>query len=93
MIDVSSISSVHCTYPINKEDGETDNFRPPFQQPGQVKEIDFLLTNGERENLNITIPTVFRIVDEEGSYQTSDLQKFEKAYIRLVTEGIAEDNE
>ena len=52
--------------------------------------VEILYVGGERRNLDIATPTVLRILDDTGVIiETTDLQKFEEAYLSVITNGEA----
>lgn len=84
VVDLCDIMELRCSYPIEDKSDENVDENLPGLKPGQIKQLEISLANGERINIDLTVKTVFRIIDEEGSQkETTNLQTFEESYIKV----------
>lgn len=92
IIDIVNISKLNCVYPSKDEENKEEN--DDFQEGVVVHDeslVEILLSNGEAVNIDLSTPTLFRILREEGRVdETTKLQKFEEMYLSALTDDLVE---
>lgn len=95
VINIYDIMELHFICPEkdnNEEDYNDELFEPIGFSESQRSEMEILFSNGERRNFDTTTPTVFRIIDEEGSArETTKIHIFEEMYISTLAMGVVKN--
>ena len=89
-IDLCDIIELHCVLPTGDEDEENIDDELSGIGQNRTMRVEFLLSNGERRDIDLATPTVFVIINEEGSIKkTTKLHEFEEMYIKTLAVGEA----
>jgi hypothetical protein len=86
--DTESISEISFSYPLQNKpivpnDGNNVNDKP---EEVQNSSLDILYVNGERRNIETSVPTVLRLSsDDELIVETTSVRVFEKAYLGVMS--------
>jgi hypothetical protein len=85
--DTESISEISFSYPLQNKpiiiDGNNADDKP---EEVQNSSLDILYVNGERRNIETSVPTVLRLAsDDDIVVETTSVREFEKAYLGVMS--------